>query len=58
MSYFAGFKARGADILALSTSANEGLDALDIRIPAATCLYLRVGNVISEAGPFATDIAC
>jgi hypothetical protein len=31
---------------------------LNVWIPATTGLDLRVRNIVSEAGPFGTDIAC
>jgi hypothetical protein len=38
-------------------SANEGADALNIRIPAATCLTQGVRDIVAKAGAFAADIA-
>ncbi len=35
---FTGLHARGADVLTLGDSANECTDALDIWVPATTCL--------------------
>ena len=57
-SDFAGFKARRADVLTLALSAYESADALDIWIPATTCLTHGVRDIVAKAGALAADIAC
>ncbi len=44
--------------MALRCSANKSAYALNIWIPATAGLDLRVGNVVTKAWAFATDIAC
>jgi hypothetical protein len=54
----AGFDATGADLHALCSAFGE-LDAygLQIGIKATRRAIIRVGNIISELGAFATDFA-
>ena len=54
---FAGFHARGADILALAIAGNHGLDPLDIRIPSTASTTLGVRDIVTKARSLATDIA-
>lgn len=51
------FEARSADILSLGVSVDQRTDALDIWIPAAASTTVGVGDVVTEAWAFATDIA-
>jgi hypothetical protein len=56
-SDLAGFKARGADVLALAVTRDQGLDSLDVRVPSAASTTLGVRDIVAKARTFATDIA-
>src|ERR1035437_4869302 len=56
----AGLEARGADIETLrghTGNADQSLDALDVRVPAAVGAAVRVRDVVTEARSLAADVA-
>src|SRR4029453_644382 len=53
----AGLDARGADLQALAVAATGGdPPRLDVGVPAPLGPPVRVGHVVAEAGPLATDV--
>ena len=56
----AGLEARGADIETLrghTGNADQSLDALDVRVPAAVGAAVGVRDVVTEARSLAADVA-
>ena len=57
LGYLAGLDAGGADADALGCAVNQGLDSLEIDVPAAPRDVVRVGDVITELRAFAANVA-
>ena len=54
---FAALDATGADADALGIAVDEGLDGLQVHVPAAAGNVVRVRNVIAELRTFAANVA-